>query len=98
MKISEKTLENISTLSKINIEDEIKSQLIKDLESILVMVDQMNELNTDDIEAMSHPMDDAQNLRKDQVDKNIDRDAYQKNAPAIDDGFYLTPKVIEQND
>ena len=98
MKISEKILENISTLSKIKIEDELKPQLIKDLESILIMVDQMNEVNTDDIEAMSHPIDDAQNLRKDEVNKNIDREAYQEYAPATDDGFYLTPKVLEQND
>ena len=98
MKISEETLNNISTLSKIKIDNDMKPKLIEDLEAILSMVDEMNKIDASEIEPMSHPIDDAQNLREDISDKNIDRDAFQKYAPKTDDGFYLTPKVIEQND
>ena len=98
MKISEETLNNISTLSKIKIDDDMKLKLIEDLEDILAMVDEMNKIDTNKIDPMSHPIDDAQNLREDVSDKSIDRDAFQKYAPKTDDGFYLTPKVIEQND
>ena len=45
--------------------------------------------------SMSHPLDEANNLRGDIATKEIERDDYQKSAPLIDDGFYLTPKVIE---
>ncbi len=95
MKISKKVLSNISSLSKIKIEEEIKSDLIKDLESILKMVTEMNKIDTSGIEPMSHPLEDADNLRKDKATKEIKRDEYQKSAPQTDDGFYLTPKVIE---
>ena len=98
MKISEETLNNISALSKIKIDDDIKPKLIEDLEAIMAMVDEMNKIDTDKVEPMSHPIGDAQNLREDISDNNIDRDAFQKHAPKTDDGFYLTPKVIEQND
>ena len=95
MKISEKILDNISSLSKIRIDEEIKSDLVKDLESILEMVEEMNKIDTSGIEPMSHPLEEANNLRKDIAIKKIKRDKYQKSAPQTDDGFYLTPKVVE---
>ena len=50
MKISEEILSNISSLSKIRIDEKIKSDLVKDLESILEMVGEMNKIDTSGIE------------------------------------------------
>ena len=47
---------------------------------------------------MSHPMSDSQNLREDLISSDIKRDDYMENAPHSEDGYYLTPKVIEQDD
>ena len=47
---------------------------------------------------MSHPMSDSQNLREDLISSDIKRDDYMENAPLSEDGYYLTPKVIEQDD
>jgi aspartyl-tRNA(Asn)/glutamyl-tRNA(Gln) amidotransferase subunit C len=44
---------------------------------------------------MAHPLDAAQRLRADVVTESDERDELQKNAPAVADGFYLVPKVIE---
>ena len=96
MKISEDTLKNISLLSKLEIEKSMKEKVSKELESILLMVDQMNEVNTDKVEPMSHPLSEAQNLREDLISEDIERDVYIKNAPQSDDGYYLSPKVIDQ--
>ena len=74
MKISEDTLKNISQLSKLNIADSMKEKISKELESILLMVDKMNEVDTEQIEPMSHPLNEAQNLREDIISKDIDRD------------------------
>ena len=98
MKISEETLKNISQLSKLGIHDDTKKKLIKELESILEMVNKMNEVNTENVEPMSHPMSDSQNLRDDLISNDIKRDDYIGNAPLSEDGYYLTPKVIEQDD
>jgi aspartyl-tRNA(Asn)/glutamyl-tRNA(Gln) amidotransferase subunit C len=95
MKISEEVLNNISSLSKIKIDEDIKPKLIEDLESILLMVEKMNKIDTSKIEPMSHPLDEANNLREDKARHEIKRDDYQKSAPQTEDGFYLTPKVIE---
>ena len=96
MKISEDTLKNISLLSKLEIEKSMKEKITKELESILLMVDQMNEVDTENVKPMSHPLSKAQNLRKDLVSEDIERDKYIKNAPQSDDGYYLSPKVIDQ--
>ena len=98
MKISEKTLKNISQLSKLGVHDDTKKKLIEELESILEMVNKMNEVNTENVEPMSHAMSDSQNLREDLISSDIKRDDYMENAPLSEDGYYLTPKVIEQDD
>ena len=98
MKISEETLKNISQLSKLGINDDTKKKLITELESILEMVNKMNEVNTENVEPMSHAMSDSQNLREDLISSDIKRDDYMENAPLSEDGYYLTPKVIEQDD
>ena len=98
LQISEETLKNISQLSKLGIHDDTKEKLIKELESILEMVNKMNEVNTEYVEPMSHPMSDSQNLREDLISSDIKRDDYMENAPLSEDGYYLTPKVIEQDD
>ena len=49
MKISEDTLKNISQLSKLNIADSMKEKISKELESILLMVDKMNEVDTEPV-------------------------------------------------
>ena len=60
MKITEQDLKNISLLSKIKIDDETSESLIKDLESILKMVNKMNELDTSKI----NPLWNSQYLKK----------------------------------
>ena len=44
---------------------------------------------------MAHPLNQAQRLRPDVVTEVDERDTFQENAPAVSDGFYLVPKVIE---
>ena len=55
MKITEQDLKNISLLSKIKIDEETSDSLVKDLESILTMVNKMDELDTSKINPLTHP-------------------------------------------
>ena len=49
----------------------------------------------DDVEPMAHPLDQVQRLRADEVTQSETREALQQSAPAVDDGYYLGPRVIE---
>lgn len=76
--------------------------LPEDIESYATQLSRMHELinkldqfDTDSIEPMTHPLDMVQRLRPDQVSETDQRELFQSIAPAVSDGLYLVPKVIE---
>ena len=44
---------------------------------------------------MAHPLSMVQRLRADEVTETDRREVFQSNAPAVQDGLFLVPKVIE---
>ena len=76
--------------------DEAETHAVEtDLESIIAMVDQMQSIDTTGIEPLAHPIEGIQRLRADTITETIDRDRYQAIAPAVEDGLYLVPRVVE---
>jgi aspartyl-tRNA(Asn)/glutamyl-tRNA(Gln) amidotransferase subunit C len=65
------------------------------LNNILGLIDQMQAVDTAGIEPLAHPLEATQRLRADQVSEDNHREAYQAIAPAVENGLYLVPKVIE---
>ena len=59
------------------------------------LIDQMQAVDTTGIEPLAHPLEASQRLRADVVTETNHREAYQSIAPAVEDGLYLVPKVIE---
>jgi aspartyl-tRNA(Asn)/glutamyl-tRNA(Gln) amidotransferase subunit C len=55
----------------------------------------MRAVDTQGVEPMAHAMDIVQRLRPDEIRETARRAAYQSVAPAVQDGLYLVPKVIE---
>ena len=66
-----------------------------DLHNIVAMIDAMQAVPTDGVEPLTHPLETPARLRPDQVTEVVDREVFQRGAPATDAGFYLVPKVIE---
>jgi aspartyl-tRNA(Asn)/glutamyl-tRNA(Gln) amidotransferase subunit C len=67
----------------------------RDLERIIAMVDQMQAVATDGVVPLAHPLGDAARLRPDLVNEAVDRERFQALAPAVRDGLYLVPRVVE---
>jgi aspartyl-tRNA(Asn)/glutamyl-tRNA(Gln) amidotransferase subunit C len=44
---------------------------------------------------MANPLDAVQRLRADEVTEENRREAYQAIAPAVENGLYLVPRVVE---
>ena len=95
MTINDKTLENLSKLSKIKIDANLRDKLKEDLNLTMNMIDEINKIDCDQIEELSHPIKDNFNLREDKVSSDINRESLQKTSNKTEDGFYLVPKVIE---
>ncbi len=66
-----------------------------DLERIIGMVDRMQAFDTDGVEPLAHPLGSAARLRSDEVTERVDRERFQALAPAVQDGMYLVPRVVE---
>ena len=55
----------------------------------------MNQVDTEGVQPMAHPMDARQRLRIDEVTEPNQRDKFQSIAPDVEDGLYRVPRVIE---
>ncbi len=95
MALSDKELKEIAYLARINVNEESLSSLKKELEDILDLFDELNEADTSEVEAMSHPLDLSQPTRKDEVTEENLREELLKNAPSVKSGLFLVPKVID---
>lgn len=88
-------MNKIAHLARLGLSDEEKSRYTDSLNNILGLIDDLQAVNTQGIEPLAHAVDVTQPLRPDVVTESNQRDAYQQIAPAVQDGLYLVPKVIE---
>ena len=95
MSLTKQDVENIAHLARLAIDDADIPNYANNLSNILELVEQMNAIDTTDVEPMAHPLDAVQRLRKDEVTEQNQRDHYQQIAPLTEAGLYLVPKVIE---
>ena len=87
--------QHIAMLARLRVADDEIADTVDKLSRIVDFVDQLSQADTADVVPMAHPLDAAQRLRPDVVVERDERDEFQQNAPAVDGGFYLVPKVIE---
>ncbi len=95
MSLTLEQVKQIAYLARIGIDDEDAGRYTHDLSSILEFVAQMNTVDTETIEPMAHPLDLPQRLRPDEVTEENQREKFLAVAPAVENGLYLVPKVIE---
>jgi aspartyl-tRNA(Asn)/glutamyl-tRNA(Gln) amidotransferase subunit C len=85
----------IALLARLELGPAEAAAMQREMNAILAMVDQMAAVDTTGIEPMAHPQESAQRLREDAVSEGDARAAFQSSAPAVEDGLYLVPQVIE---
>jgi len=95
MSLKTEDVKNIAHLARLQIDDADIEHYARDLSNILDLVDQMNQVDTENVQPMAHPMDAAQRLRPDEANADNERDKFQSIAPDVEAGLYRVPKVIE---
>ncbi len=86
---------HLSALARLAVTADQIANSQAELGSIMNMIDAMQSINTDGVLPLSHPLDAQARLRADQVTETVPIDAFQANAPATAEGYYLVPRVVE---
>ncbi len=95
MSLEKTDIEKIAHLARLAIDEAAIPGYAEDLSGILSLVEEMNAVDTDGVEPLAHPHDADQRLRDDLVTEENQREHLQQNAPQVDAGLFLVPKVIE---
>lgn len=95
MALERSDVEKIAHLARLGLNDADLPQTTATLNSILGLIDAMQAVDTEGVEPLAHPLEATQRLRADLVSETNQREAYQAIAPAVENGLYLVPKVIE---
>ncbi|MCX8056773.1 MAG: Asp-tRNA(Asn)/Glu-tRNA(Gln) amidotransferase subunit GatC [Ignavibacteria bacterium] len=94
MKVTKELVLHIAELAHLKLrEDEIK-KFQNELNQILEYVDKLNEIDTSNVEPLSHPLPTINVFREDKVEVSIDREEALRNAPERTEEFFKVPKVI----
>jgi len=93
--LSPEEIAHLARLARIALTPEESATLLRELNGILAMVQEMAAVDTTGVEPMSHPQSAALRLRGDVVSEEDGRERFQPLAPSLEDGLYLVPRVIE---
>jgi len=88
-------VKRIALLARIEISPEDAQATLAQLSNIFGLIEEMNAVDTEGVEPMSHGIEVSQRLREDRVTETNQREANQAPAPQVENGLYLVPKVIE---
>ncbi len=95
MSLSTDDIKRIASLARIEIDDAQAQATQGQLNTIFGLIAAMQAVNTTGIAPMAHAQEVFQRLREDAVTESDRRDAFQAIAPAVENGLYLVPRVIE---
>lgn len=95
MSLTPEQVKQVAHLARLELQPDQVAPYAQQLSNILGMVDQLTAVDTAGVAPMAHPLELTQRLRPDQVTEQNRREAFQAVAPAVEDGLYLVPKVIE---
>ncbi len=95
MSVDTQTVRKIAFLSHLKIEDDKLASVGSEFNKIIDWVEQLNEVNTDDIEPLVSVNDTKLTLRADKVVEGNQADKILKNAPLAEYDYFVVPKVVE---
>lgn len=112
MKVTERDVAYVADLANLDLTDEERTGMLRDLNSILEYIDRLNELDTSEVPPMAQVSDRygvdeskqgserfAYAGREDILEglrKSLPRQEALANAPDADEDFFRVPKVIER--
>jgi len=95
MGLSAEDIQRLAHLARIDVDANAIRDVQAKLDAILGLIDELQAIDTTGVAPMAHTQDVVLPLRDDVVTERDNHMLYQQQAPAVADGLYLVPKVIE---
>lgn len=95
MKLTREEVQRVALLARLRLTATEEATLAEQLGAILQYMEQLNQLDTKEVEPFSHASEAVNALREDQVINQPNADALLANAPERDGTFFKVPKIIE---
>ncbi|MEM7477215.1 MAG: Asp-tRNA(Asn)/Glu-tRNA(Gln) amidotransferase subunit GatC [Planctomycetota bacterium] len=94
MALSKHDVAGVAHLARLQFAESELDQFTDQLGKIVSFVEKLNEVETDGIEPMSHPLDVETVVRADSLQSSLGREQALQNAPNADGEFFLVPPVL----
>ncbi|MBI5215607.1 MAG: Asp-tRNA(Asn)/Glu-tRNA(Gln) amidotransferase subunit GatC [Ignavibacteriae bacterium] len=95
MSVTIKEVERVANLARLEFTEEEKETFTHQLNDILAYMEKLNELDTSNVEPLSHVIELQNVFREDTVEPSPPREEMLKNAPSKNEKFFKVPKVIK---
>jgi aspartyl-tRNA(Asn)/glutamyl-tRNA(Gln) amidotransferase subunit C len=99
MSLNAQDIERIAHLARLHLQPDEAERMREQINGFFNIVEAMRAVNTQGVEPLAHPVaaiqDVALRLRDDVASEPSQREANQRSAPAVENGLFLVPKVIE---
>lgn len=99
MALTPQDVSRIAHLARLELSEAEQAALLGQLNGFFGIVEQMSAVDTRGVEPLYTPLSAVQDvqlrLREDRVTETNQRELNQRSAPAVEDGLFLVPKVIE---
>lgn len=95
MQITKELVNYLEALGRIELTEEQRASSEKDLQDILSYIDTLNELDTSNVEPLSHSFPVTNVFHEDEVKPSTDRELILENAPEQTNGCFMVPKTVE---
>ena len=99
MSLTSADIARIANLARLALEPDESERMLTQINGFFDMVEKIRAVDTTGVEPLAHPMATIQEitlrLREDVASEPNNREANQRNAPAVERGLFLVPKVIE---
>lgn len=99
MALTPQDVSRIAHLARLELQPDEEQRMLAQLNDFFGIVEKMSAVDTSRVEPLYTPLSAVQEvalrLREDRVTESNEREANQRSAPAVEDGLFLVPKVIE---
>ena len=97
MQIDEMLIDYLEDLSCLTLSHKEKQRLLEELKKILSYMERLGELDTDGIAECSHPFDNVNAFREDEIGASFERELILKNAPERNDKMFIAPQTAKKS-